>query len=152
MSGRRRKFIEPGSTRERVVLTRAIATLEGENDPERARLWHRIADQWEALEMDEKMGASLSVFSALVRDTTELYDAELNGNHGAAVEVQLERDSFGWASVDVKLSQITGSQLAFVLKVAEDHGFDVHEESGWLRLAHPLTIEEQEELLEESPA
>lgn len=128
------------------ALFRAIEMLSenAADDPEQTALWRQIRRTWEAGMLDDKMKTALAVFEELVEDTSTLYDPEQKGYFGAAVTVQIERDSLGSPSVDVKLAQIEGSQLQFVLNVARKYELEVREESGWLRLSAHLNSDDME--------
>jgi hypothetical protein len=125
----------------RVIETRSEHAAD---EPEQTALWRQIRRAWEAGMLDDRMKTALAAFEELVDDATVLADPEMQGHFGAAVKVQIERDGFGYPSVDVDLSQIEGSQLQFVLNVARKYELDVREESGWLRLTHHLNSDDME--------
>jgi hypothetical protein len=86
----------------------------------------------------------IRAFTELVEDTTALSDPALieDDQPYAAVTVSMERDSSGYFYIDVKLRQIEGSQLAFVLSVARKYELEAREEEGWLRLSRHFTSED----------
>lgn len=94
---------------------------------------------------DMVMGA----FQELVEDTEFLWDPD-SETPNSAVEVDLGRDCWGGFSVAVKLRQIEGGQLSFVLSVARKFELEACEEQGWLYLRPHYTESDTED--DEEPA
>lgn len=90
------------------------------------------------LERSITMEVITAAFAELQADTEYLLDPDQDGEFGAAVAISLDRDQFGSLSINVKLNQIEGGQLSYVLGVARKYELEVREESGWLRLSPHL--------------
>ena len=143
----RRRFIRPGSVTELRVLTELVHRREvgpwppADDDVEWRRILYRI---------ERSIGMTMigDAFTELVDDETILFDPEQRGYVGAAIDVSLERDHLGDMTIGVRLNQITGPQLDYVLDVARRHELEVREEAGWLRL-EPPRIADDEELADE---
>jgi hypothetical protein len=85
-----------------------------------------------------------AAYTELVEDTVALCDPDRAGYVDSAVAVSLDRTGFGDFEVNVRLHQIAGSQIAFVLAVARKYELDVREEGGWLTLSRHFTDSDSE--------
>lgn len=139
--------INPDFRHEMRVL---IALLRYRSDPANNDLVQIL----DLLERTTNMEVISAAFAELQADTDSLLDASQVGYFGAAVAISLDRDSFGRASINVKLKEIDGGQLSYVLDVARRYELDVREENGWLNLSPQLieTEEKAEDEVEETVA
>lgn len=90
------------------------------------------------LERSITMETVTEAFAELQADTEYLLDPDQGGDFGAAVALSLDRDQFGSLSINVKLNQIEGGQLSYVLGVARKYELEAREDAGWLRLSPHL--------------
>ncbi len=81
------------------------------------------------------MQAIKDAFTELLEDANLLRDPSEEGYAGSSVAISLDRDDFSVLDIGVRLKEISGEQLAYVLEVAERHGLQVRELQGWLRLS-----------------
>jgi len=140
-------------------LRRQVRELEAERDGLKERL-----TKWESLEALDKLitktagvvtgentlstasdrqATMLAAYNMLVEDDVHLCDPDQVGeNMHAAVHVNLERDGSGEFYIDVRLNQLEGAQIGFVLSVARIYELEVREESGWMRLSRHLNSDD----------